>query len=103
LFALLIMENTSFFIDISIQGQEGPKRFARFELGADRKAALGLFKKLKGSPEISKKDMLYIEFMETANGLPVNLDVLTCNLQELGMNSMLITQEVFRLSNLKAG
>jgi hypothetical protein len=45
--------------------------------------------------------MLYIEFMETVNGLPVNLDILTCDLQELGTNCMLITQEMFRICNLK--
>lgn len=93
---------TSFYIDISIQTTEGPKRFARFELGSDREAARELFKKLKGSPAIDPRDMLYIEFMETVNGLPVNLDILTCDLQELGTNAMLITQEVFRISNLKA-
>jgi hypothetical protein len=49
------------------------------------------------------KDMLYIEFMELTNGLPVNIDILTCDLQELGTNAMLITQEIFRISNLKAG
>ena len=94
---------SSVYIDVSIQTVEGPKRFGRFELGSDRDAARELFKKLKGSPEINNKDMLYIEFMETVNGLPVNLDILTCDLQELGTNAMLITQEVFRNSNLKVG
>ncbi|HUR65085.1 MAG TPA: hypothetical protein VMZ03_01940 [Chitinophagaceae bacterium] len=94
---------TSFYIDISIQSPDGPRRFARFELGSDREAAHDLFKKLKGSPEIDQKDMLHIGFMETVNGLPVNVDVITCDLQELGINTMLITQEVFRLTNLNAG
>jgi hypothetical protein len=93
---------TSVYIDISIQTAEGPKRFGRFEIGQDREAAHHLFKKLKGSSEVNVKDMLYIEFMEQVNGLPVNLDLLTCDLQELGTNSMLITQEIFRLSNLRA-
>ncbi len=92
---------TSFYIDISIQTPEGPKRVGRFELGDDREAARDLFRKLKGSPEINQKDMLYIEFMEAINGLPLNIDILTCDLQELGVNTMLITQESFRLSNLK--
>ena len=95
--------HTSVYIDISIQTLDGPKRFARFELGSDREAAHYLFKKLKGSPFVNHRDMLYIEFMETVNGLPVNLDILTCDLQELGTNVMLITQEVFRISNLKVG
>ena len=93
----------NFYIDISIQTQEGPRRIGRFELGADRDSAYALFKKLRGSPEINQKDMLYIEFMEMVNGLPLNIDILTCDLQELGTNSMLITQEIFRVSNLKVG
>lgn len=91
----------SFYIDISIQTAEGPQRIGRFELGSDREAAAELFKKLKGSPEVDIKDMLYIEFMETVNNLPLNIDILTCDLQQLGINTMLITQEIFRLANLK--
>ena len=95
--------HTAIYIDISIQTPEGPKRLGRFELGADREAARVLFKRLKGSPEVDQGDMLYMEFVEEVNGLPVNLDILTCDLQELGFNSMLITKEMFRLSNLKGG
>lgn len=91
----------SYYIDISIQTLEGPKRVGRFELGNDRKSAVQLFKKLKGSPQVNPRDMLFIEFMEVVNGLPLNLHMLTCDLQELGANSMLITQELFRLANLK--
>ena len=93
---------TNFYIDISIQTAEGPKRIGRFELGKDRNAARELFKNLKGSPEVNSKDMLYVELMELINGLPVNVNILTCDLQELGNNTMLITQELFRLANLKA-
>ena len=94
---------TSFYVDISIQTTEGPKRFARFELGNNRNAATGLYKRLKGSPEVNPTDMLYIELTETFNGLPVNIDIVTCNLQELAINTMMITQEVFRLVNLEGG
>ena len=92
---------TTFYIDIRIQTTEGPQRIARFELGHERGVATELFKKLKGSAEVNPKDMLYIEFMELVNGLPVNIDLLTCDLQELGTNAMLITQELFRLANLR--
>lgn len=92
---------TSFYITISIQTAEGPVPFGRFELGNDREAVLHLFSRLKGSEEINGKDMLYMELLETVEGLPVNMDVRTCSLQELAGNAMLITQEVFRLSNLK--
>jgi hypothetical protein len=92
---------TKFYIDISIQAQDGPQRIGRFEIGDDREVATNLFNNLKGSPEVDVKDMLYIEFMELVNGLPLNIDILTCDLQELGTNTMLITQEMFRVANLK--
>ena len=92
--------HTTFYIDISIQTYEGPRRFGRFDIGQHRKPAYELFRRLKGCADINPKDMLFIEFMETINDLPVNLEVLSCNLHELGTNCMLITQEVFRLENL---
>jgi hypothetical protein len=93
--------HTTVYIDISVQTSTGPQRFGRFEIGNDLESARQLFGKLKGSAEINLKDMLYIEFVETRNGLPANVDILTCDLQELGINAMLITQEIFRLTNLK--
>ena len=95
------MTNSKFHIDISIQTKEGPKRFGRFEFVSDRETAHALFNRMKGSLSVDAKDMLYLEFIETENGLPVNMDILTCDLQELGTNTMLITQEIFRLKNLK--
>jgi hypothetical protein len=92
---------SSFYLDISIQTAEGPHRIGRFELGHDREAARQLFRQLKGSPEVNVKDMLYVEFMELVNGLPLNLEILSCDLQQLGTNSMIITQELFRLANLR--
>jgi hypothetical protein len=96
-----VVMNSSFYIHISIQAQDGPQSIGRFELGTDRDAANSLFKKLKGSPEVNLKDLLYIEFMEMTKGLPSNIDILTCDLQQLGTNVMLITQELFRLANLR--
>jgi hypothetical protein len=93
--------HTTFYIDLSIKTKDGPKQFGRFDIGNNRQEAYLLFKNLKGSPEVDHKDILYIEFMELVKGLPVNLDIITCDLQELGENCMLITQEVFRLSNLR--
>jgi hypothetical protein len=93
---------TSFYINISIRTTEGPKSFGRFNIGEDREIAKTLFKKLKGSPAVSDHDIIYVEFVELVNGLPYNIDMLTCDLHELGTNCMLITQEVFRVSILRA-
>lgn len=92
--------HTAFYIDLSIKTKDGPKRFGRFNLGNKREEAYVLFRNLKGSRDVDSNDILYIEFMEVVNGLPVNLDILTCDLPELGNNCIMITQEIFRMSNL---
>ena len=92
---------TRFYINFSIKTPGGPKHFGHFNLGENKEEAQALFARLKGSPVVDYNDMLFIEFMEEVDGLPLNIDMITCDLQQLGINSMMITQEVFRLSNLK--
>jgi hypothetical protein len=94
---------TDFYIDLSIQTDQGPTRIGRFNIGQDREKARELFKKMMGSGNITGRSMLFIEFTEVVNGLPVNLDMLTCDLQELGVNCMLIAREMFCTMNLKTG
>ena len=90
-----------FYLDICIQTLEGPRRIGRFELGDDRESAQQIFKSLKCTAEVDPKGMLYIELMEMVNGLPLNIDMRTCDLQQLGINCMIVTQELFRLSNIR--
>lgn len=93
--------NATFYIDISIRTEQGPQRYARFDIGENKEAARELFAKLKGDNEINRRDMLYLELVETVHDVPVGLAMASCDLQELGTNCMLITQEVFRLATLK--
>ena len=88
-------------INLCVRTADGPKPFGSFNLGGNRQSATELFRRLKVSAELDVHDMLYIEFTEMLNGLPINIDIVTCDLQELGINCMLITQEVFRISNLQ--
>jgi hypothetical protein len=46
--------------------------------------------------------MLAMELMEAVNGLPVNLHMLGCTLEELAHNCKIITKETFKLHNLEA-
>ena len=87
---------TTFYIVLNIRTIHGYEPFGRFTLGSERKFARSLFQKLKGSRDLNEKCMLQIDFMESANGLPANLEVLSCSLQELAENCSLITKETFR-------
>jgi len=90
-----------YMINLCVRTADGPKPFGNFNLGKNRQSATELFRRLKVSSELDVHDMLYIEFTEMLNGLPINIDIVSCDLQELGINCMLITQEVFRISNLQ--
>ena len=80
---------------------EGFESFGKYNLGNNRKTATAIFRQLKGSPDIDLKTMLTMELEETVNGLPVNLQMLGCTLEELAHNTKIIVKETFKLLNLK--
>lgn len=93
---------TVFYIDLSLKTPHGPEPYARFFIGNDREQAYELFNKLTGIREINENDMLYIDFMEMRNGLPINLKMISCNLEQLTENCRIITKTLFQSTNLKA-
>jgi len=92
---------TQFFITLTVKAPRGLESFAKFFIGNDRDRAFAIFKLLKGMRNVSEKNVLYIDFMETKKGLPVNLDVMTCTLNQLAENCRIITKEIFKLENLE--
>ena len=76
--------------------KNGSDAFANFFIGNSRSKAKAIFNSLKGNTNVSEGDVLQLEFMETREGIPVNLDVISCTLQELGENCKLITKELFK-------
>jgi hypothetical protein len=87
---------------MSIRTLDGFENFGKFNLGNSRRAATAIFRQLKGSPDVDHKTMLAMELMETVNGLPVNLHMLGCTLEELAHNCKIITKETFKFHNLEA-
>ena len=80
---------------------EGFESFGKYNLGNNRKTATAIFRQLKGSPDVDLKTMLTMELEETVNGLPVNIQMLACTLEELAYNTKIIVKETFKLLNLK--
>lgn len=91
---------TRFYIICHINTPAGPEMYGRFEIGNDRGKAYELFSKLKGDKEMNGQHILCLEFMETVNELPVNINMLGCTLNELAENCRIITKEVFNFYNL---
>ena len=54
-----------------------------------------------GKNNVNEKTVLYLELMETYNDLPVNMNVLSCTLEELALNCKMITKETFKLINIE--
>ena len=93
---------TQFYITLTLKTCKGLKSFAKFSIGNDRGRAFAIFEKLKGMDNVSEDHVLYIDFMETIEGLPINLNVITCTLNQLAENCRTITKELFKSENLES-
>jgi len=92
--------DTIFYIDLTLKTVNGLESFAKFFIGNDRQKAREVFQKLKGSTDVNEADLMFMSFMETKNGLPLNVDIISCTLDELGENSKIITKELFKMHAL---
>jgi hypothetical protein len=70
-------------------------------LGSNPKFASNLLQKMKGNKKADEKAILQLEFVETRNGLPVNIQVISCSLEQLAENCKTITKEIFKFANLE--
>jgi hypothetical protein len=91
--------NTRFYITLTLKTHKGLETFANFFIGNNRERAYDIFRQLKGTDNITGKNVLYIDFIETSEGLPVNIDMISCTLNQLADNCKLITKELFKLTN----
>ena len=87
---------SQFYIVINHKTPDGWEAFAKFYVGDNRKNGQALFRKLKGTPQVEDGFPLNVDFVEMRNGLPANLDMITCNLTQVGENAVIITKELFR-------
>jgi len=92
---------TQFYIVFNMKTPEGWEQFAKFFIGNKREDAKKLFSMLKGTKEVQESYPLTIDFMETVNELPVNLNMINCSLAQLGDNTVIITKELFGRHILK--
>ena len=95
------MRENTFYILLSIRTSRRFESFGKFNLGNKREAAAEVFRQLKGTNKVNEKTILTIEMMETVKGLPQNLQILGCTLDELAYNCKIITKETFKLRNLE--
>jgi hypothetical protein len=92
---------TKFHIELNIKTGEDFTRYGKFTLGNSRKFASSLFQKMKGNKKVDDRAILQLEFVETRNNLPVNIQVISCSLEQLAENCKTITKEIFKFANLE--
>ena len=92
---------TQFHLILNLRTTRGYESFGRFALGSNRKAAYTLFEQLKGNTEVTEGSPLSLDLVEENEGLPLNLKMRTCTLEELSENVKTITCETFKRCNLK--
>jgi hypothetical protein len=95
------MALSEFYIVLNIKAGKDFQTYGKFFLGNRRKFADSVFKKLKGNKKVNSASVLYIELMETKNELPVNIQVMSCTLEEISENCKMITKETFKQCNLE--
>jgi hypothetical protein len=93
--------DTLFCLVITLKTPGGTENIAHFHLGADRKKAIAIFQKLKGTTDINENNVLSIEFRETKEDLPVNLKMISCTLEQIAENCRLVTKELFKNYNVR--
>ena len=95
------MTETKFHIELNIKTTDDFTCYGKFTLGNNRKFASNLFQQMKGNKKADEKAILQLEFVETRNDLPVNIQVMSCSLEQLAENCKTITKEIFKYANLE--
>ncbi len=96
-----LMKQTTFYIVLNIRTGYGYECFGKFFIGNNKKSAASIFDQLKGKKNVDEKSLLQLDLMESVNGLPANMQMISCSLEELAENCKIITKERFRLLNME--
>jgi hypothetical protein len=89
-----------FYIVLNMKRGKTFEAFGKFFIGNDRDFAYQLFSQLDGNESVRESDVLHMDLMETVDGLPVNIKMINCRLEQLAANCRIITKEIFKARNL---
>ena len=89
-----------FYMQFNIKTSTGSECYGKVFIGHDYDFAHSLFGKMKGREDVNEKSILNIDFIESRNGLPVNINMIRCTLNEAQENFGIITREIFKYHNL---
>jgi hypothetical protein len=87
---------TFFHISLHIKTPTGFETYGNFDLGSDKEKATAIVEQLKGTDNISENSILYMDFTEVKNDIPLPVKMLHCTLDDIAYNTRIITREVFK-------
>jgi hypothetical protein len=91
---------TEYRVALHARTASGFDTIGEFYIGHDRRTANQLFKTLKGSPDNIENGVLFMELREISRGLPLDIQIVHCTLDEVAENCRLITKNQFKAINL---
>jgi len=91
---------SKYYIQLNLKSVDGFETFGCFDLGSDRGFSVRLFAGLEGRPADEDTGVLHMDLVEKRNGLPVNVQVIACTMEELGRNMKYLARELFKKINL---
>lgn len=87
---------TKFQISLHIKTPAGFETYGNFDLGPNPEQAMAIVEQFKGTDNISANSILYIDFTEVQNGIPLPLRILHCTLDDIAYNTRIITRDIFK-------
>lgn len=75
-------------------------KFWQIRIGRQSRTCPQYFQQVEGEVAVNDRSLLYVDCLEMHEGLPVNVKMIACTLDQLAENVRMITKEMFKLSNL---
>jgi len=91
---------TFYKISLNIKTPTGFESYINFELGSDREKADAIVEQLKGTDDITENTVIYMDFTEVEDGIPLPVKMLHCTLDDIAYNVRIITRDIFKNLNL---
>ena len=91
----------TFHIMLNMKTPNGFESIGKFCIGSNREVSNALYAMLQGKDSLQESDILHMDLVETIDSLPVNIQVISCTLEEFAANCKVIIKELFKLVNLE--
>ncbi len=86
---------TEYLLVLRMTVPGGEKVLGKFFLGESAETALEVYRQLQGTENIEPHHILFFDFIKSCNGLPLDLKLIGCSLEEASANVKIIVKNLF--------